>query len=202
MLTLQSLGVPIPEQLSSMFKANKKNTYSYLDKYKIFKKLVEYNLRKVGRFPNSNKEFTDITRHNWERKDKKFEEFIEEYTEQVNLCRQKCFSLNVKPFEPKNAKNTKKTTTTDIASVSNTIQVSNLFNGYPSTLDEQVVFIRDFDIIRGNKNMVGDGIQYTLGEQATNNQNFDINEGNINAVNEEEKIKSLFEELIDKNAYE
>ncbi|CAG8808891.1 34307_t:CDS:1 [Racocetra persica] len=202
MLTLQDLIVPIPEYLSTLFKANKNNTYSYLDKYKVFKKIVEYNLRERGLLPNSSKEFCKITRHLWDRRDNNFKKFIERYTKKVNFCRRKSLPLNVKSFEPKNMEDSRKVTSTDIASVNTTIQVSNFFNGFPSTSDERIVFTRDFDMIGGNKDMVSNVIQFTIGEQAINNQSFDMVEGNINTVNEEEKVKSLFEEFIDKNAYE
>ncbi|CAG8616766.1 6263_t:CDS:1 [Cetraspora pellucida] len=187
MITFQGLIVPIPEYVALMFKPNKNKTYSYLDQYKIFIKLVEYNLRLANLLPDSSNEISDITLYNWSRRDANFEEFIERYTIEVNSCRQKDLPLKFKFYDPKKVKNT----STDIASVNTAIHISNFFNGCPLISDEQVVFTPGFDLIGGNSNATG--------EQTTNNQNFDMTEGNINAISEEEKANLLFEEIIDKN---
>ncbi|CAG8784981.1 25643_t:CDS:1, partial [Dentiscutata erythropus] len=186
---------PKAEHLSLMFKANKKQKFTYLDKYKIFKKLVEHNLREKGLLPNSNEELSKISKDAWDRKDSNFEKFIEEYTKEVNLFRRQNLQINIKPYEL--------AVNTETLSADTEIYASDFFNGFPSSSNERVRSIRDFDMIRGNKDVVSHAIQLPLSEKTTSNQNFDIIEGNVNVINDNDEVivNSLFKKYINEDAY-
>ncbi|CAG8586279.1 24565_t:CDS:1 [Gigaspora rosea] len=138
--------------------------------------------------PNSDKELSKISKEAWDRKDANFEKFIESYTKEVNLFRRKSLPPNIKSYEPDNMKNSKKGVNIDVFPTGTENYVSDLIYGTPSISNEQVAVIRNFDMIGGNEDVVGNVIHLSLSEKNTNNQNFDMIEGNVNVVNDYDEL--------------